>query len=76
MNLTTEFPRCGHGCGQTESTAETSNFSEEKSAYSPQKQIITTTEVVVCTDPGRVITGFTPKGALKVWHRITLTGRR
>ena len=22
------------------------------------------------------ITGFTPKGALKVWHRITLTGRR
>ena len=28
------------------------------------KAIITTTEVVVCTDPRRVITGFTPKGAL------------
>ena len=38
--------------------------------------IKTTTEVVVCTDPRRVITGFAPKGASKVWHRITLTGRR
>lgn len=38
--------------------------------------IITTTEVVVCTDPRRVITGLAPKGALKVWHRITITGRR
>lgn len=38
--------------------------------------IITTTKVVVCTDPRRVITGFTPKGASKVWHCITLTGRR
>ena len=38
--------------------------------------IITTTKVVVCTDPRRVITGLAPKGASKVWHRITLTGRR
>ena len=38
--------------------------------------IITTTKVVVCTDPRRVITGFAPKGASKVWHRIALTGRR
>ena len=29
------------------------------------EKIITTTKVVVCTDPRRVITGFTPKGALK-----------
>ncbi|MDD7259293.1 MAG: hypothetical protein PUH34_03585 [Eubacteriales bacterium] len=45
MNLTTEFPNCGHGCGQTESAAETSNFSDEKSAYSPQKQKKTRTKI-------------------------------
>ena len=38
--------------------------------------IKTSTKVEVCTDPRRVITGIAPKGASRVWYRITLTGRR
>ena len=42
----------------------------DKREFEEVKEIVagirTTTEVVVCTDPRRVITGLTPKGALKV----------
>ena len=51
MNLTPtfiiepKFARCGQGCGQTESTAEISNFAEGKSTYSPQNQKKLRTEI-------------------------------
>ena len=52
-------------------------FSEKggcRAKAAPKQEIRTTSKLVVCSDPIRVITCGPLKGALKVYHRITITG--